>query len=43
MSKGTRYRTDVQLIEIRRCYGADDVALEASEAMARWKRDAGGG
>jgi len=41
MSKRTRYRTDVQLIEIGRRYGADEVALEASEAMARWKRDLG--
>jgi hypothetical protein len=41
ISKRNRYRTDVQLIQIGRRYGADKVALEASEAMARWKRDLG--
>jgi len=35
----TRYTTDAQLIVIGRRYGADEVALEASEASARWKRD----
>jgi hypothetical protein len=28
-----------QLIVVGRRYGADEVALEASEALARWKRD----
>jgi hypothetical protein len=35
----TRYITDAQSIVIGRRYGADEVALEASEALARWKRD----
>ena len=35
----TRYMTDPQLIIVGRRYGADEVALEASEALARWKRD----
>jgi hypothetical protein len=39
MPKNTRYMTDAQLIITGRRYGADEVALEASEAMARWKRD----
>jgi len=35
----TRYTTDAQLIVVGRRYGADEIALEASEACARWKRD----
>jgi hypothetical protein len=35
----TRFLTDAQLIDVGRRYGSDDVALEAAEAMARWKRD----
>ena len=35
----TRFLTDAQLIDVGRRYGSDDVALEATEAMARWKRD----
>jgi hypothetical protein len=33
------YVTELQLTVIGRRYGSDDVALEASEAAARWKRD----
>jgi hypothetical protein len=39
MPKNTRYMTDAQLMITGRRYGADEVALEACEAMARWKRD----
>ena len=39
MPKSTRYMTDAQLIVTGRRYGADEVALEACEAMARRKRD----
>jgi hypothetical protein len=35
----TRYWTDPQLIIVGRRYGADEVALESSEALARWRRD----
>ena len=35
----TRYVTEAQLIVIGRRYGADEVALEATEAAARWRRD----
>jgi hypothetical protein len=35
----TRYWTDAQLIVVGRRYGDDEVALEASEAQARWRRD----
>jgi hypothetical protein len=35
----TRYVTEAQLIVIGSRYGADDVALEATEAAARWRRD----
>jgi len=35
----SRYVTDPELTIIGRRYGADEVALEANEAMARWKRD----
>jgi hypothetical protein len=38
MSKA-RYLTDVQLTVIGRRYGSDDIALEAGEALARWRRD----
>ena len=37
----TRYWTDPQLIVVGRRYSADEVALEASEALARWRRDVG--
>lgn len=33
------FLSDPQLITIGRRYGSDDVALEASEAAARWNRD----
>jgi hypothetical protein len=39
MPNKTRYLTDAELSEIGHRYGADEVALEASEALARWKRD----
>ncbi len=39
MPAKTRYVTETELIVIGRRYGADEVALEASEASARWKRD----
>lgn len=39
MPPKARYVTDAQLTVIGRRYGADDVALEATEALARWKRD----
>ena len=35
----TRYVTEAQLIVIGRRYGADEGALEATEAAARWRRD----
>jgi hypothetical protein len=35
----TRYLTDAQLTIVGRRYGSDEVALEASEALARWRRD----
>jgi hypothetical protein len=35
----SRYVTDLELTIMGRRYGADEVALEASEAKARWKRD----
>jgi hypothetical protein len=35
----SRYVTDAQLTVIGRRYGADEVALEAGEALARWRRD----
>ena len=35
----SRYVTDPELTIMGRRYGADEVALEASEAKARWKRD----
>jgi hypothetical protein len=39
MSAKNRYVTDAQLLVIDRRYSSDDVALEASKAMARWRRD----
>jgi hypothetical protein len=33
------YVSETQLIVIGRRYGSDDVALEAGEAIARWRRD----
>ena len=35
----TRYTTDPQSIVIGRRYGADEVALETSAALAHWRRD----
>jgi hypothetical protein len=39
MPTKTRYLTDAQLTIVGRRYGSDEVALEASEALARWRRD----
>ena len=39
MPTKTRYLTDAQLTVVGRRYGSDEVALEASEALARWRRD----
>jgi phosphopantetheinyl transferase (holo-ACP synthase) len=39
ISKQARFVTDAQFIAIGRRHGCDDVALEASEASARWARD----
>ena len=33
------YLTDAQLIVVGRRHGSDEVALEAGEALARWRRD----
>jgi hypothetical protein len=39
MPTKTRYLTDAQLTVVGRRYGSDEIALEASEALARWRRD----
>lgn len=39
MPTKNRYLTDAQLTIVGRRYGSDEVALEASEALARWRRD----
>ena len=39
MPTKTRYLTDAQVTIVGRRYGSDEVALEASEALARWRRD----
>ena len=39
MAKKEAYQKDEDLIIIGRAHGSENVALEASEAVARWKRD----
>jgi hypothetical protein len=42
MAPSTRFVTDEQLTVIGRRDNSDDVGMEVSEMLARWRRDLGG-